>query len=142
MARMFVVLLALMPLTASAADEQRITFLEQEVRNLQRQVQSLSRQLDELRTRPDRPTTLAPAAGVAPTPGSDQWIDAARWRQIRPGMNEMDVIGLLGPPTSMRTEGDARVLLYALEIASSGFLGGSITLRDRTVAEVRPPTLQ
>jgi len=34
------------------------------------------------------------------------------------------------------------VLLYALEIGSSGFLGGSVTLRDRTVAEVRPPTLQ
>ncbi len=54
MTRMLVVLLALLPISASAADEQRISFLEQEVRNLQRQVQSLSRQIDELRTRPDR----------------------------------------------------------------------------------------
>ncbi len=75
-------------------------------------------------------------------PASDQWIDAARWRQVRPGMNELEVIGLLGPPSSMRTEGEARVLLYALEIGSSGFLGGSVVLHDRAVAEVRPPTLQ
>jgi hypothetical protein len=57
-------------------------------------------------------------------------------------MNELEVIDLLGPPTSMRKAGDARVLMYALEIGSSGFLGGSVTLRDRTVTEVRQPTLQ
>jgi hypothetical protein len=142
MARMLVVLLALLPLPALAADEQRIAFLESEVRNLQRQVMAMSRQLDEIRTRPDRPASQAPAAAVAPAPASDQWIDAARWRQVRPGMNELDVIGLLGPPSSMRTEGEARVLLYALEIGSSGFLGGSVVLHDRSVAEVRPPTLQ
>ena len=138
---MLVALLALMPLTASAADEQRISFLEQEVRNLQRQVQSLSRQVDELRTRPDRPTAPVPAVAT-PAPGSDQWIDAARWKQVRRGMSELEVIDLLGAPSSMRAEGNARVLLYALEIGTAGFLGGSVTLRDRTVAEVRPPTLQ
>jgi hypothetical protein len=143
MARMLVALFALLPLTASAADEQRISFLEQEVRNLQRQVMALSRQVDEMRSRPERPTAQAPAAAaVVPSEGSDQWIDAARWRQVRPGMNELEVLDLLGPPTSMRKEGDARVLMYALEIGSSGFLGGSVTLRDRTVTEVRQPTLQ
>ena len=142
MARTLVVLLALLPLSAMAADEQRISFLEQEVRNLQRQVQSLSRQLDELRTRPDRPTAQAPAAADAPAPDPGQWIDAARWRQVRRGMSELEVIALLGAPTSMRADGDARVLLYALEIGASGFLGGSVTLRDRVVAEVHQPALQ
>jgi hypothetical protein len=143
MARMLVALFALMPLTASAADEQRISFLEQEVRNLQRQVMALSRQMDEMRSRPERPAAQTPAtAAVVPSPGPDQWMDSARWRQVRPGMNELEVIRLLGAPTSMRAEGDARVLLYALEIGTSGFLGGSVTLRDRTVVEVRPPTLQ
>ena len=143
MARMLAMLLALLPLQASAADEQRISFLESEVRNLQRQVMALSRQLDEIRTRPDRPTAQAPAtAGAAASPAADQWIDAARWRQIRPGMSELEVIDLLGAPTSMRKEGDSRILLYALEIRSSGFLGGSVVLRDRAVAEVRQPTLQ
>jgi hypothetical protein len=49
-------------------------------------------------------------------------------------MSELEVIGLLGPPTSMRDEGDARVPLYALK-SILRLLGGSITLRSRTVAE-------
>jgi len=142
MARVFLALLML-PLTVCAADEQRLSFLEQEVRNLQRQVQTLSRQIDELRTRPDRPVAASsPLAGQTPPADSEQWLDAKRWRQLRNGMSELEVIGALGPPTSMRTEGDARVLLYAREIGASGFLGGSITLRDRVVVEVRQPTLQ
>ena len=56
-------------------------------------------------------------------------------------MSELEVIDLLGAPTSMRAEGDARVLLYAMEIGSSGFLRGSVTLRDRAVVEVQQPTL-
>jgi hypothetical protein len=143
MVRTFAAILTLLPLMASATDAQRITFLEQEVRNLQRQVQSLSRHLDELRTRPDRPATPSDSArSTAPAGGPAQWIDAKRWKQIRPGMSELEVISSLGPPTSMRDEGGARVLLYAIEMGTSGFLGGSVTLRDRTVAEVRPPTLQ
>jgi hypothetical protein len=140
---MLVVLLALLPISASAADEQRISFLEQEVRNLQRQVQSLSRQIDELRTRPDRPDMPSSAvSSAAPAAGPAQWVDAKRWAQIRPGMAELEVIRSLGPPTSMREEGGARVLLYAVELGASGFLGGSVTLRDRAVVEVRQPTLQ
>ena len=142
MTRMPVVLLALLPLSASAADEHRISFLEQEVRNLQRQVQSLSRQVDELRTRPDQPDKPSAAVRSAtPAAALGQWVDAKRWKQIRPGMSELEVINSLGPPTSMRTEGDARLLLYAMEIGSSGFLGGSVTLRDRTVVEVQQPAL-
>jgi len=134
-------LLTLAPMTAWSSDESRLSFLEQEVRNLQRQVQSLSRQLDELRTRPDRPS---PPASVAPVPSaaSGQWIDAAKWRRVQPGMSELEVVELLGPPTSMREEGGTRMLLYALEIGTTGFLGGSVRLRDRAVVEVRAPSLQ
>lgn len=142
MARLLL-LLMLMPLTAVAADEQRISFLEQEVRNLQRQVMTLSRQLDELRTRPDRrSSTPSAVAGAAAPVSSDQWLDGKKWRLISKGMSEFEVIGALGPPTSMRTQGNERVLLYAMEIGSSGFLGGSVTLRDRAVSEVKPPILQ
>jgi hypothetical protein len=142
MARLLLALL-LMPLTAVAADEQRLSFLEQEVRNLQRQVMTLSRQLDELRTRPDRPSsTTSAVTGAASPVSSDQWLDGKKWRQLSRGMSELEVIGMLGPPTSMRTQGSERVLLYAMEIGSSGFLGGSVTLRDRAVSEVRPPILQ
>lgn len=52
------------------------------------------------------------------------------------------MIASLGPPTSMREENGARVLYYAREIGAAGFLGGSVVLRNRAVAEVRAPTLQ
>ena len=147
MTRTSLVLLACLPLAAHAADEQRLSFLEQEVRNLQRQVQALSRQLDELRTRPQRITAPASpgATGSASSPATadpQRWIDGAKWRRLQPGMSELEVIELLGAPTSMREEGGARVLLYALEIGTSGFLGGSVTLRDRVVSELRQPALQ
>jgi len=135
-------LLACLPLVAVASDAQRLSFLEQEVRNLQRQVQALSRQLDELRTRPQRPTAPALPASESNAADPGKWIDAAKWRRLRPGMSELEVIELLGAPTSMREEGDARVLLYAMEIGDSGFLGGSVTLRERVVTEVRQPVLQ
>src|SRR5262245_30831319 len=103
-------LLMLLPLTAVAADDTRVSFLEQEVRNLQRQVQALSRQVDELRTRPDRPSSVGLGAPRdAAASGSTKWIDASRWRQLRRGMSELEVIEALGPPTSMREEGGARV---------------------------------
>jgi hypothetical protein len=135
---------------ARAADDPRVSFLEQEVRNLHRQVDALSRQVDDLRTRPERPPKAAvnaraaggPASAQLPAASSTQWVDAALWKKIRPGMGELEVIGTLGPPTSMREEGGARVLLYAMEIGTSGFLGGGVVMRDRVVAEVRPPALQ
>jgi hypothetical protein len=144
MARLFLALL-LLPLVASAADEGRLSFLEQEVRNLQRQVQALSRQVDEMRTQPERlgPASLAPpaASGAAPAASLPRWVDASLWRRIRTGMSEIDVIGALGPPNSMRDEDGARVLFYAMEIGATGFLGGSVKLRQRAVVEVLQPTL-
>ena len=137
-----VVLLMLAACAAQAADDPRVSFLEQEVRNLHRQVDGLSREVERLTTQPDR--LKAPAVGTSKSvpAGGTLWVDASRWKKVRPGMSELDVIGLLGPPTSMREENGARVLLYALEIGTSGFLGGSVVLRDRAVSEVRVPTLQ
>lgn len=128
---------------AFGADDQRVSFLEQEVRNLQREVRSLSWQVDQLQ----RPSASPPSGGApaarAPLAGTlPRWVDAAKWRQLRTGMSELEVITALGPPTSMRDEEGARVLLYALEIGDNGFLGGSVRLRDRAVIEVRQPLLQ
>ena len=141
MARLLLALLIL-PLTASAADDSRFSFLEQEVRNLQRQVQILTRQVDELRTRSDRPGPRSSALpGAAPVGSTPRWVDASAWRRLRPGISELEVISSLGPPTSMREEGGARVLLYAMEIGDSGFLRGSVKLRERAVVEILEPTL-
>ena len=127
---------------AQAADDPRLSFLEQEVRNLHRQVDQLSRQVDDLRNRPDRPKapSAAPMKSAPVTP--TQWVDAALWKRVRPGMSELEVVAILGAPTTMRDDDGARTLLYALEIGNSGYLGGSVILRDRQVVEVRQPTLQ
>jgi hypothetical protein len=108
-------------------------------------VQALSRQVDELRTRPDRievPLSTTPAPAPTSEANLPRWVDASLWRRLRPGMSELEVISSLGAPTSMREEDGANVLLYAMEIGSSGFLGGSVKLRGRAVIEVRPPILQ
>jgi outer membrane murein-binding lipoprotein Lpp len=135
-------LLLLIPLTATAVDDLRVNQLEQEVRDLKRQVQTLTRQVDELRNHPAR---LNSRRGLATAPGSSassDWVDLSKWNRLRPGMSEMEVLSALGPPTTMRDADGAKVLRYALEISSGGFLSGSVTLRDRVVVEVRKPELQ
>jgi outer membrane murein-binding lipoprotein Lpp len=133
-------------LDVPAADELRVSQLEQDVRDLQRQVQSLSRQIES-------PQAGVPAAADASrvreavrvareSVAQPAWIDAAKWQRIQPGMGELDVLAILGPPTSMRMERDTRMLLYALEIGASGFLRGSISMRDRSVLSVQKPYLQ
>src|SRR5687768_7420058 len=143
MSRICLFLWCCMPAAALAADDHRVSFLEQEVRNLQRQVQVLSRKVDELTTRPAR-SEVRPLPKAAATVAVDpeRWLDARRWQQLKPGMGELEVVSLLGAPTSMREENGARVLYYALEIGASGFLGGSVVLRERVVADVRKPELQ
>lgn len=129
-----------------AADELRVSQLEQDVRDLQRQVQALSRQISA-------PPTGAPIAAGASrvreaaraareSAAPPVWIDATKWQRVQPGMSELDVLAILGPPTSMRMEGETRMLLYALEIGASGFLRGSISMRDRSVLSVQKPYLQ
>lgn len=136
------------PVAVIAADDLRVMQLEQDVRNLRREVQLLSRQVAGLQAQPVRPADRS-LSTTPPNTGSVEgglvattWVDASKWERLRPGMTELEVIGLLGPPTSMRAQGDERVLLYALEIGTSGFLGGSVTLRDRSVTEVQKPVLR
>lgn len=141
MTRPWLILMCFLPLLAHSADDGRVSFLEQEVRNLQRQVQTLTRRIDEL----ERPLASAPArmpSAAATTPASEAWIDAGKWRKLRAGMSELEVVSLLGAPTTMREDGGTRVLFYALEIGTSGFLGGSVKFRDRIVSEIRTPSLQ
>lgn len=126
-----------------AADSNRIIRLEQDVRNLERQVGTLEREVRELRQRL-RGDMRPDVSALDPEPGalSDAWLSADRWKAVHAGASELEVIDTLGPPTSMRVEDGARVLLYAMEIGSSGFLGGSVTLRNREVVEVQMPVLK
>ena len=138
------VLTALLLLTpfAVAADDLRIAQLEQDIRDLKRQVQTLTRQIEELRRVPANPSAGRELSPSPNAPSSTTWVDLSRWNRLRPGMSEMEVLSSLGPPTTMRDENGAKVLRYALEISSGGFLSGSVTLRDRVVVDVRKPSLQ
>jgi hypothetical protein len=130
----------------AAADDFKVIKLEQDVRNLEREVQTLMRQVTELRAQLDRSGDRSsfpePSAATAPPPTTPSWLDVANWDRLRPGMDELAVIGALGPPTTMRDESGTRVLLYVMEIGSSGFLSGSVSLRDRKVVDVQKPALK
>jgi hypothetical protein len=131
------------PVATIAADDLKVSQLEQDVRNLQRQLQAQSQQIEELQrqlARPDLPRPLPPSIAAATTAGL--WVDASRWQRVQVGMSELEVISLLGPPTAMRVKDGDRVLLYAMEIGASGFLGGSVTLRERVVFSLQKPVLQ
>ena len=131
------------PLTAQE-DNFRIMKLEQDVRNLERQVGDLSRQVEDLKqqlTRPDMQAPKGPKPGAA-SAAPAAWINAGNWDRVRSGMSELEVISILGLPTSMRTNDRNRVLLYATEIGPSDFLSGSVTLRDGEVTEVTQPVLK
>ena len=135
------------PLLGHAQDDAnyRLMKLEQDVRNLERQVQTLSRQIDELKQQSARAgdrSGLGTRSSTAPTTSSTAWVEAARWERVRAGMSELEVINILGPPTSMRQEGEARVLLYAMEIGPSNFLGGSVEFRDQAVSAINKPSLK
>lgn len=142
------VLLSFTAVAAVAADDvtYRLMKLEQDVRNLERQVQTLNRQLDELKQQQSRAGDRGPSAArssSAPAGASSTaWLEATRWDRVRKGMSELEVIDVLGPPSSMREENGARVLLYAMEIGSSGFLGGSVEFRDGAVTAVNKPVLK
>jgi hypothetical protein len=135
-------LLAFIAASASG-DDFKIIKLEQDVRNLERQVGVLSRQIDELSGRLSRSGEHpVPPRASAAEPPSSAWLVASNWDRIRPGMSELEVINVLGRPASIRVADDGRVLLYALEIGTNGFLSGSVTLKDRRVAEVEKPVLK
>jgi len=136
--------LLFVPMAALAADDPRVTRLEQDVRALQRDLQALTRQIQQLQLQTSRPSAegRAPPPPPPPVATGPTWLDAGNWRRLRTGMSELDVIGALGPPTSTREENGTRELLYAMEIGTSAFLAGSVLMRNRAVIEVRIPTLK
>ncbi len=66
------------------------------------------------------------------------------WDRLKPGMKEIEVIAVLGRPTSVRTEENGRIhaLLYALELGPDAVLAGNVRMGDSGVAEINKPTLR
>lgn len=160
--------LALAPAPGLALDDFEVTRLQQDFQQLQQKtlqlelrIESLERQLAEARAgapalggrpAPAAGTTgsAAGAANAAATTGASRsapqppWLNLLVWDRVLPGMQESEVLQLLGVPNSLRKSEDGRslLMLYALELGSGGFLGGSVRLSDRRVVEVLKPTLK
>jgi hypothetical protein len=151
-------LLAVPPPASAQVTQLQVNRLEQEVRDLRRELDLQRRRLEELErlstrgpagpgtgaARPRTPAGTPTASTGTATAGQAQWLAAAKWEQVRPGLAELEVVALLGPPSSMRVadDGRRRTLFYALEIGSSGYLAGNVGLEEGRVVTVEHPRLR
>jgi hypothetical protein len=133
------------------ADDLKISQLEQDIRELKQQIFQLTRRIDQLESEqrnsnainlnPERPV---PRAKEAVGDSQRAWLNIANWDRVRIGMSELDVLQLLGPPTTLRKskDGASQTLLYALEIGTGNFLSGSVELDKQKVTAVTKPSLK
>lgn len=133
-------------ITAAPIDEFRLSNIEQSIRALQTQLREQARLIDELQRQVNGPggADSQPRSSVPAANTSKSWLDAANWKRLRNGMTELEVVSILGPPTQMRVSDDqaTRTLLYAMEIGSSGFLGGNVVFTDGRLTGVNTPVLK
>jgi hypothetical protein len=146
MRSVFLVYALLLAASATAAEDYRVMKLEQDVRALERQLQTLQPQLAELQQQLRQSgVSISPtlARGPVTTDGEQKWLSGAAWDRIKSGMNELQVIEILGKPTALRPDAQGRrALLYTLEIGTTGFLTGSISFADSQVVAVQKPALK
>lgn len=131
--------------SARAQDDLRVRVLENDIMRLQRELDAQARRIEDLERNARNSGVGRPAAAVArPADNSPAWLVSGNWDRIRPGMKEIDVIALLGRPTSVRTEENGKVhaLLYALELGPNAVLAGNVRMDDAGVAEIHRPTLR
>jgi uncharacterized coiled-coil protein SlyX len=134
--------------TAAPIDEFRLSEIEQNIRALQSQIREQNRTIDELQRQlsslTGRPVNNANRNAASGGIANNNWLSVANWSRVKAGMSELEVIGVLGPPTQMRISDDkaTRTLLYAMEIGSSGFLGGNVVFKEGRVVEINTPVLR
>jgi hypothetical protein len=135
------------PVPAQVVDDLRVRQLENEVNRLERELDAQSRRIDELE-RGAHSSGLTPRAS-APSPSeredrSPAWLVSTNWDRLKPGMKELDVIALLGRPTTVRADADGKrhSLMYAMELGPNAILAGSVSMGDGGVAEIHKPVLR
>jgi hypothetical protein len=132
------------PLPAFAQDDLRLRQLENEVLRLQREIDAQNMRIERMESG-NRLSASAPSVVVSPraADSSPAWLVSTNWDKLRTGMKELEVIALLGRPTSVRTD-DARshTMFYALELGPNAFLTGNVRFGDAGVAEINRPALR
>jgi hypothetical protein len=131
---------------AQQIDDLRVRQLENEVSRLQREISAQSRRIEELE-RTARSGATAPRLPPASPPREDSspaWLLSTNWERLRPGMKELDVIALLGRPTSVHADADAKVhsLFYAMELGPNAILSGNVKIGESGVTQINKPVLR
>ncbi len=131
------------PVLAAPIDEFRLSDIEQNLRDLQTTVREQARQITELQRQSGSKSITSTSSNANSSAGDPRWLSSAGWNRLKPGMTELQVIELLGPPTQHRSaDRSTQHLLYALEIGRSGFLSGRVVLTDGKVTAIEMPSLK
>ena len=133
------------PLPALAQDDLRLRQLENEVLRLQREIDMQNQRIERLESSTRSPGSSPPVV-VAPraADSSPAWLVSTNWDKLRTGMKELEVIALLGRPTSVRSDENAKThtMIYAMDLGPNAFLAGNVQFGDAGVAEINRPTLR
>jgi hypothetical protein len=134
------------PLPAFAQDELRVRQLENEVSRLQREIDAQNQRIERLESGARISGASPPATVVTPraADSSPAWLVSGNWDKVRTGMKELDVIALLGRPTSVHTDDANRThtMFYALELGPNTFLTGNVRFGEAGVSEINKPALR
>jgi hypothetical protein len=135
-----------LPLPAFAQEDLRIRQLENDVRRLDREITMQNQRIERLETTARMSGSAPPPPLVTPraADSSPAWLVSTNWDKLRTGMKELDVIALLGRPTSVRSDESSRThtMFYAMELGPNAFLTGNVTFGDAGVAEIHRPALR
>jgi hypothetical protein len=134
------------PPPVHAQEELRVRQLENEVMRLQREIDQQNMRIERLESgsrlqgSSPPPVTSSPRAADS-SPG---WLVSTNWDKVHTGMKELEVIALLGRPTSVHTDADSKThtMFYAMELGPNSFLTGNVRFGDAGVSEVNKPTLR
>jgi hypothetical protein len=105
--------------------KRRIADQEARIAELEKAVQALQATAAPLPTR--LPAEMPP------------WHRASNWTLIKIGMSQSEVVGILGPPTSVDNSIDKRTLNYTPDANSTSTLKGNVTLVGDRVTAMAPP---
>src|SRR5690349_5588837 len=127
-----------------AQEDLRLRQLENEVLRLQREIDAQNMRIEGLERSARLPGGgSSPPVVVSPraADSSPSWLISANWDKVHTGMKELDVIALLGRPTSVHTDEDGKthVMFYAMELGPNTFLTGNVRVGDAGVTQITRP---
>ena len=118
----------------------RVDELTKETAALKRTIADQGARIAELEKAVKALQTAAPPLPSRIPAEIPPWHRASNWALIKAGMSEAQVVEILGPPTSVDTSIDTRILVYAPDARSTSTLKGSVTLTGDRVNSMVPPS--